>query len=156
MSSHASNLLPKPSLYFSWVYKRKWAATAITLASTFISPVSSSMLAPVSDQIVQEFGINSTVIIVIVTSIFLLAYGKFFQLHLFSWLISCSLRPTPSCPSLRDLWPLRVLQLANFFFLISNLACGFSQNTTQILVFRFLSGLGRSAPLPVSLRNFET
>ena len=60
----------------SWSYKRKWAATAITSAFTFISPVSSSMLAPVSEQIAQEFGIDSTAIIAMVTSIFLLAYGE--------------------------------------------------------------------------------
>lgn len=33
------------------------------------------MLAPVSDQIAQEFGITSTVLIAMITSIFLLAYG---------------------------------------------------------------------------------
>lgn len=40
-----------------------------------------------------------------------------------------------------------VLQLANLFFLIFNLVCGFSQTEAQMLVFRFLAGLGGSAPL---------
>lgn len=39
-----------------------------------------------------------------------------------------------------------VLQATNLFYLIFNLACGFAQNGTQMLVFRFLSGLGGSAP----------
>jgi hypothetical protein len=43
----------------------------------------------------------------------------------------------------------RVMQGANMFFLIFNLACAFSQNTTQLIVLRFLSGLGGSAPLAV-------
>lgn len=38
-----------------------------------------------------------------------------------------------------------------FLNLISvwNLVCGFAQNTTQLLVFRFLAGLGGSAPLSI-------
>lgn len=30
-----------------------------------------------------------------------------------------------------------------------NLACAFAQNTTQLIIFRFLSGLGGSAPLAI-------
>ena len=30
-----------------------------------------------------------------------------------------------------------------------NIACGFAQNTGQLLAFRFLAGLGGSAPLSV-------
>ncbi|KAH9858020.1 MFS polyamine transporter [Lenzites betulinus] len=41
----------------------------------------------------------------------------------------------------------RVLQAANFFFFVWNLACGFAQTEAQFLVFRFLSGFGGSAPL---------
>lgn len=44
----------------------------------------------------------------------------------------------------------RVLQIANLFFMVFNIACGFSQNTGQLLAFRLLSGLGGSAPLAVS------
>jgi MFS family permease len=42
-----------------------------------------------------------------------------------------------------------VLQLANLFFLIFNLVCGFAKTPAQMLVFRFLSGLGGSAPLAI-------
>ena len=42
-----------------------------------------------------------------------------------------------------------VLQLANLFFLVFNLVCGFAQNATQMIVFRFLAGLGGSAPLAI-------
>ncbi|KAF6224703.1 hypothetical protein HO173_012860 [Letharia columbiana] len=35
-----------------------------------------------------------------------------------------------------------VLQLANLFYLIFNTACGFAHNTTQMVVFHFLAGLG--------------
>lgn len=39
-----------------------------------------------------------------------------------------------------------VLQLANIFFLIWNLACGFAQTEGQMLAFRFIAGLGAAAP----------
>ena len=51
------------------------AASASFSAFTFISPVSSSMIAPASDQLAQEFGITNETVIALVTSIFVLAYG---------------------------------------------------------------------------------
>jgi len=42
-----------------------------------------------------------------------------------------------------------VLQLANLFFLVFNLACGFARTGGQMLAFRFLAGLGGSAPLAI-------
>ena len=36
-----------------------------------------------------------------------------------------------------------------YYHLVWNLACGFAQNESQLLVFRFLSGIGGSAPLAV-------
>lgn len=43
----------------------------------------------------------------------------------------------------------RILQTANFFFLIFNTACGLSHNTGEFLAFRLLAGFGGSAPLSV-------
>jgi len=60
----------------SWSFKRKWAATAIVSSFTFITPVSSSMVAPATDQLAAEFGVHSSVIIAFTTSIFVLAYGE--------------------------------------------------------------------------------
>ena len=43
----------------------------------------------------------------------------------------------------------RVVQLSNAFFLAWNIGCGFAQNSGQMMAFRFLSGLGGSAPLAI-------
>lgn len=40
-----------------------------------------------------------------------------------------------------------MLQLSNFVFLAFNLGCGLATSKSQMLAFRFLSGLGGSAPL---------
>ncbi|KAK3060197.1 hypothetical protein LTR53_020190, partial [Teratosphaeriaceae sp. CCFEE 6253] len=42
-----------------------------------------------------------------------------------------------------------VLQLSNLFYFAFNLACGFSTNIGMIIAFRFLSGLGGSAPMGI-------
>lgn len=68
-----------PSLsksHSSWSYKKKWVATAIVSAFTFISPISSSMVAPATKQIAREFGFTNSVIKALITSIFVLAYGE--------------------------------------------------------------------------------
>ncbi|KAJ4469898.1 MFS polyamine transporter [Lentinula aciculospora] len=109
----------------NWSFRRKWAATAIVSAFTFISPVSSSMVAPATETIAAQFGITNDVIIAMTTSIFIL--GPLSEIYGRS----------------------RVLQAANMFYLVWNLACGFAQNTAQLLVFRFLAGLGGSAPLSI-------
>ena len=42
-----------------------------------------------------------------------------------------------------------ILQCSNIFFLVFNIACSQAKTPAQILVFRFLAGLGGSAPLAV-------
>ncbi len=42
-----------------------------------------------------------------------------------------------------------VLQWANLIYFVFNLACGFAQNSGEMLAFRFLSGIGGSAPLAI-------
>lgn len=42
-------------------------------------------------------------------------------------------------------------ELANLVYLIFNTACGASRNKGEMVAFRFLAGLGGSAPLAVSL-----
>lgn len=42
------------------------------------------------------------------------------------------------------------MQGANLIFLIFNTACGFAKTKQQMMAFRFLSGIGGSAPQAVS------
>ncbi|KAJ3980600.1 MFS polyamine transporter [Lentinula detonsa] len=118
----------------NWSFRRKWAATTIVSAFTFISPVSSSMVAPATETIAAQFGITNDVLIAMTTSIFVLAYA---------------IGPLILGPLSEIYGRSRVLQAANMFYLVWNLACGFAQNTAQLLVFRFLAGLGGSAPLSI-------
>ncbi|KAF9443637.1 MFS polyamine transporter [Macrolepiota fuliginosa MF-IS2] len=118
----------------NWAYRKKWAATVIVSLFAFISPVSSSMVAPATFQIVKEFGVKSSVVEAMMTSVFVLGYG---------------FGPMLLAPLSEIFGRSAVLQLSNLFYLIFNIGCGFAQNKGQLIAFRFLSGLGGSAPQAV-------
>jgi hypothetical protein len=61
----------------SWSFRQKWGATVIVSAFTFISPVSSSMIAPASKQLAERFDIHSTVLLAMTVSVFVLGYGGY-------------------------------------------------------------------------------
>ncbi|KAL8700614.1 MAG: hypothetical protein Q9201_005356 [Fulgogasparrea decipioides] len=118
----------------NWSIKRKWAATFVVSGFTFISPVSSSMVAPALKVISEDFGISSSAVANITLSIFVLAYA---------------VGPLFLGPLSEIFGRVYILQLSNLFYFAWNLACGFAQNTPEMMVFRFLSGVGGSAPLAI-------
>lgn len=118
----------------NWPYPQKWAATIVVSSFTFISPVSSAMIAPAAGQLAEEFGITSDAIIAMTVSVFVLGYA---------------IGPLFIGPLSEIYGRSRVLQLSNLFYLVWNIGCGFSQNTGQLIAFRFLAGIGGSAPLAV-------
>jgi MFS family permease len=135
----------------NWSMKRKWAATFVVSAFTFISPVSSSMVAPALSKVAAEFDISNETEIALVLSIFVLAYaiGPLFLVR--SWPIASGVvRLTNFQGPLSEVYGrVRVIQLSNLFFLAWNIGCGFAQTEGQMMAFRFLSGLGGSAPLAI-------
>ena len=118
----------------NWTMKRKWAATFIISAFTFVSPVSSSMISPALTAISRDFHITNQVELELTLSIFVLAYA---------------IGPLFLGPLSEIYGRVIVLQFANAFYFAWNLACGFAQNKGQLMAFRFLSGLGGSAPLAI-------
>lgn len=68
----------------TWSFGRKWAAITIVSMFTFISPVSSSMIAPALDAIGAELNITSEFEKAMSLSIFVLGESILEQLHL--WL----------------------------------------------------------------------
>jgi len=118
----------------NWTTKKKWLATVVVSSFTFVSPVSSSMVAPSVAAIAAEFNISSTVEQELTLSIFVLAYA---------------VGPLFFGPLSEIYGRVPVLQLANLFYLIFDAACGGARNKTMLYVFRFLSGLGGSASLAI-------
>lgn len=94
------------------------------------------MVAPALTTISREFGITNEVESQLVLSVFILAYA---------------IGPLFLGPLSEIYGRVPVLQLANLVYLIFNIACGASRNKGEMVAFRFLAGLGGSAPLAVSL-----
>lgn len=92
------------------------------------------MVAPALTSISREFHISSQVESQLVLSIFVLAYA---------------FGPLVLGPLSEIYGRVPVLQSANLVYLVFNIACGVSRNKSEMIAFRFLSGLGGSAPLAI-------
>jgi MFS family permease len=90
------------------------------------------MVAPALNKIGQDLGVDSDIERSLMLSIFVLAYA---------------IGPLFLGPLSEIYGRVIVLQLSNLFFLAFNIGCGFAQSKGQLIAFRFLSGLGGSAPL---------
>ncbi|ROT36120.1 MFS general substrate transporter [Sodiomyces alkalinus F11] len=115
----------------NWPKYRRWTATVLVSCFTFISPVASTMLAPALPTLQAQFQIEKDIETYLLMSIFLLAYA---------------VGPFVLAPLSEMYGRIVVLQSANMVFLLFNTVCGFSASKEQMLAFRFLSGLGGSAP----------
>lgn len=93
------------------------------------------MVSPAISTLAEQFGITNEVEAQLTMSIFVLAYA---------------IGPLFLGPLSEIYGRVIVLQLANLVYLVFNIACGVSQTKGQMIAFRFLSGLGGSAPMSVS------
>lgn len=73
------------------------------------------------------------------------------QLVMSIFLLGYALGPFVLGPLSEMYGRMRVLQCSNFVYLVFNTACGVSRTKEQLLAFRFLAGMGGSAPQAVSL-----
>src|SRR5271156_6481883 len=99
-----------------------------------VSSVASGMVVPALDQIGREFHGTSPVELQLVFSIFTLAYP---------------VGPLILAPLSEIYGRVPLLLLSNALFFIFSLLCGFARSKQSILAFRFVSGLGASAPLAI-------
>ncbi|KAL2838218.1 major facilitator superfamily domain-containing protein [Aspergillus pseudodeflectus] len=118
----------------NWPMRRKWSIVLMVSCFTFISPVSSSMVAPALTSLAKDLHITDAVESQLTLSVFVLAYA---------------VGPLFLGPLSEIYGRVIILQLANLFYLVFNIACGVSQTKAQMIVFRFFAGLGGSAPLAV-------
>ena len=97
----------------------------------FITSASSTILAPARVEVSRDLGITNDAVMSMTISTFILGGG----------MGSLFLGPLSEVHG-----RVPVILSSNLFFLIFNLACGFSTSAVQLIVFRFLSGVGGSAP----------
>ncbi|KAI1356832.1 major facilitator superfamily domain-containing protein [Xylaria sp. FL0043] len=118
----------------NWTFSKKWAAVFTVSLFTFISPISSSLVAPALEKIGDELGIDQAFEKNLTLSIFILAYA---------------IGPLVWGPLSELYGRVVVLQLVNLIYLFFNLGCGLARTKSELIAFRFLSGLGGSAPLGI-------
>ena len=97
------------------------------------------MVAPAISSISKDFKITNEVEQQLLLSVFVLAYA---------------VGPLFLGPLSEIYGRVPVLQLANLFYLVFNTACGGSKNKGEMIAFRFLSGLGGSAPMAVRVVSY--
>lgn len=116
----------------NWPNKKKWTYTIAVSLFVFISPVSSAMIAPAMENLGASLGMHSEFEIYLSLAIFILAYA---------------VGPIFFGPASELYGRVRLLQLSNVWYLAWNLGCGFATTKSQFFAFRFLAGIGGSAPL---------
>ncbi|GAW13469.1 hypothetical protein ANO14919_028550 [Xylariales sp. No.14919] len=118
---------PQRPLY--WPRVRKWTATMILSAFSFLQPLTETMLAPAEKQISDDIHITQAYQWLLVNSLILVGVG---------------LSPLLLAPLSEVYGRKPVLVIASTIFVIWNAACGASNTLGQILAFRLLSGFGAS------------
>ncbi|KAI9343292.1 major facilitator superfamily domain-containing protein [Zopfochytrium polystomum] len=118
----------------NWSKAKKWSMTMQVGLVTIVGPMGSSIVAPAIPFISREFGVTSSVTQEMMLSIFVLAFA---------------LGPLFFGP-LSEIYGRRwVILIPAFCFVGFNIACTYSTNVTEMLIFRFLAGVGGSASLSV-------
>ena len=123
-----------PEKALNWTNKKKWSNVAIISSVTFLTPLASSMVAPATPLIMEEFHSTNTTIASFIVSIYILGYaiGPLF-------LAPCS-----------EIWGrLPVYHVNNFLFVIWTLGCALSPGIASLLVFRLLAGIAGSCPITI-------
>ncbi|KAL3438192.1 putative MFS transporter [Aspergillus tetrazonus] len=118
----------------NWPNSMKWRNTWTVSLFVFISPVSSSMIAPAMQNLGSDLGMQTEIEIYFSMAIFILAYA---------------IGPIFFGPASELYGRVRLLQISNIWYLAWNLGCGFANTKAQLFAFRFLAGIGGSAPLAI-------
>ncbi|KAG2367001.1 multidrug resistance protein 4 [Suillus spraguei] len=116
----------------NWSPASKWTTTAILALYTFVTPLASSIMAPSLPDLAIKYDITNPTVTALTLSIFLLSFA---------------IGPLLTAPLSEVYGRVRVLHLANLFFLVFNIGCALSPNTASFLVFRLLAGFVGGTPI---------
>ena len=118
----------------NWTPLRKWKAIFAMSSFVFMSPLSSTIVAPALPAIASDLNITQPAIEQMVLSIFLLGFA-------------CG--PLVASPLSEIYGRVRVVQTWNLLYIVFNAACGGARTKEAIIILRFVAGLCGSATLGV-------
>ncbi|KAJ6455268.1 major facilitator superfamily domain-containing protein [Mycena vitilis] len=107
-----------------WPSAKKWTSSVILSLYAFVSPLSSSIMAPGLPEIAAKYNITNDTVLAMTLSIFLISFG-IAEMYGRRW----------------------VLNLGNLITIAFSLGCAFAPTSGALLAFRFLAGASGSAPL---------
>lgn len=96
--------------------------------------MSSATMAPALDAIGHDLGFQSTTLLYLSLSVFLLGTAAI---------------PLFSAPLSEVFGRSIVLQSCNLFYIVFNALCGVAKTPNQLIVYRFFAGLGGAGPFAV-------
>lgn len=118
----------------NWSTMRKWKAIFAVSSFVFMSPLSSTIIAPALPAIASSLNITQPAVQQMVLSIFLLGFA---------------LGPLVASPLSEIYGRVRVVQSWNLLYIVFNAACGGVQTKEAIIILRLMAGACGSATLGV-------
>ncbi|KAJ3726767.1 multidrug resistance protein 4 [Lentinula raphanica] len=116
----------------NWSFSKKWTCVAIISLYTFVSPLSSSMLAPGLPDIAAHYGVTSATETALMLSIFLLSFA---------------LGPLILAPLSEMYGRTWILHFGTILTLAFNFGCAYAPSSGAFIAFRLLGGFSGSAPI---------
>ncbi|KAK8128864.1 hypothetical protein PG984_009972 [Apiospora sp. TS-2023a] len=120
-----------PACPHNWPMMKKYKTSLILSMFSFIAPFSATMVGPAIDVIGAELNI---------------APGTDQRLIMGMQVLAAGIGPAFIAPLLEYFGRSPVIKYAHIWHMLWNTACGFATSGPQLLAFRFIGGLGASAP----------
>ena len=121
-----------PARPVSWSRTKKWWNMGIISYLTFLTPLTSSIVAPAQGLVMKEFGSTNRTLASFVVSIYLVGFA---------------VGPLFLAPLSEIYGRLRVYQVGTLIFTVWNIAGALSPNVGALLVFRLFAGISGSSPV---------
>ncbi|KNG91035.1 hypothetical protein ANOM_000758 [Aspergillus nomiae NRRL 13137] len=115
----------------NWPARRKWMVFVPMSLYNLLSSMSSATVAPALSAIHEDLGFPSTTLLILSLSVFFLG---------------SAIVPLFTAPISEMIGRVSVLLTMNVIYIVFNTACGAAKSPTQLIIFRFLSGLGAAGP----------
>ncbi|CAI6093675.1 unnamed protein product [Clonostachys chloroleuca] len=121
-----------PTRPVNWSNKKKWWDMGIISFLTFLTPLTSSIVAPAQGLVMKSFQSTNRTLASFVVSIYLVGFA---------------VGPLFLAPLSEIYGRLRIYQVGTLIFTIWNIACALAPNVGSLLVFRLFAGISGSGPV---------
>ncbi|KAE8163711.1 major facilitator superfamily domain-containing protein [Aspergillus tamarii] len=115
----------------NWPARKKWMVFVPMSLYNLLSSMSSATVAPALSTIGEDLGFPSNTLLILSLSVFFLG---------------SAIVPLFTAPVSEMIGRVPVLLAMNVIYIVFNTACGAAKSPTQLILFRFLAGLGAAGP----------